>query len=716
MRYEIVGEVVMFYLDNPKRDAESIRTASLAGTCLTAQQITPILDAIVATHRGMSANSQINSIKLLRAVIAWFKASGSPWPTTSQAWNVFSLRFFQFFLTDTDFSQAKTSTRVNQWRTSFRAFLAYLKDEEVIPLNVVIPIINKKKIRSLAKDQPLLGQKGKRIAASTEPAQKLLVDISFGMTDADYLDAVERKCRHLVSVVKHVSLTHWNGLMKDAEIGRQLATRVTDAAINAALAEGRYGEMLEHDYYLTPKFVKYASPSHPQGIHWALALVRHTLNATRDIHCISGDALRRSPFFKTTTFKDREKRSYATLDSLTSLTPEQWQQLPSHARFYRFAGLLSPLDAVAACSLLTIEHPQFTSESLKNAVLLNVRGKPRLLLTDNNERSILYVDKPRAGRLKSAVLSELAQQIVLDIVRSTAPVRNVLKRAGDKTWRYLFLGVVTRRNAPGVLAAVDASTSFMNGYPLGIISLAGLYPVLKQNGLGTGSFDYRRLRNTMGIIRWFETGSILEMSRRLGNTRKVTLENYLPPALLHAWNTRIIRRFQNTLIVLAAHDEPYLLEVTDFSNIADLQHFIAQLILDYPARTSPLADEVQRRLGSASQDESVAAISPPGFLNIRLSPKSLAYLYAYRDLVQRTLSEDELDKVDTLSGLAPRQFTDMATFLKHAAENKAIHPSLRGVLDVATLTACHGQALAMQADLDARFAKLAVKRDWTNAT
>lgn len=712
MRYEIDGEVVTFYLDNPKRDAESIRTASFAGTCLAAQQITPMLDAIVATYRGLSIASQRGSVKILRVVFAEFQASGSPWPTTSQGWNAFVLRLFQFFLIDTDYSQAKISTRVYEWATKHRTFLIHLKDAEVIPLDVVIPVINKKKICSLAKDQTLLGQKGKKIAASTEPAQKLLVDISFGMIDADYLDSVENKCRHLVGVIKDVCLTHWNGLMKDVEGGRQLAARVTDADIDAALAEERYGEIVDHDSFLTPRFIKYASPFHIQGINWGLALVRHTLNASRDIHCVSSEALRRSPFFKATTFVDRGKRSYVTLANLTSMTPEQWQQLPSRTRFYRFAGLLSSLDAAAACCLLIIEHPQFTPESLQNAVLLNVRGKPRLLLTDTNERSILYVDKARAGKLKSAALSELAQKIVLDIVRVTAPVRDVLKRAGDKTWRYLFLGV---GRATGVLSAVDAGTPFITSTH-GRISLARLYPALEQNGLGLGSFDYRRLRNTMGIIRWFETGSILEMSRKLGNTRKVALENYLPPALLHAWNTRIIRRFQNTLIVLSAYDEPYLLEVTDFSNMADLQHFISQLILDYPPKTSPLAEEVQRRLGAASRGESLVPISTHGFLNVRLSPQSLAYLYAYRDLAQRTLSDDELDKVDALSGLAPRQFTDIAMLLKHAAENKALHPSLRGVLDVATLSEYHGQALAMQADFDARFAKLAVKREWAETT
>lgn len=716
MRYEIVGEMVTFYMDNPKREAESTANASFAGTCLTEQEITPMLEAIVRTYRGLSLVGQKASVGLLRAVFAWFTASGSPWPTTSQNWTLFALRFFQFYLTDSNLSRATTSTRVHQWGNTLMPFLTHLKEEEIIALDVVIPIITKKKLRSLAKDQPLLGQKGRRIIAPNEQAQKLLVDISFGMTDADYLNFVERQCRHLVSVIKDVCLSHWTGLMKDAEVGRQWAAEVTNEDIDRAIAAGRYSEVVMCGQKRHPFDMKFTSPSHPQGICWALAVVRHTLKDSGEVDCVSPTALRKSPFFNDSMFKDNHKSSgYTTHDGLTSMQPEQWRQLPSVYRFYRFAGFLSSMDAAVACCLLTIEHPQFNSESLQSAVLLNVRGKPRLLLTDNKDRSILYVDKPRAGKLKSAALSERAQEIILDIVRATAPVRAVLKRAGDKTWRYLFLGVVKRKNAPGFLSVLNASVEFLTGGS-GSIALARLYPVLEKNGLIAGSFDYRRLRNTMGIIRWFETGSVLEMSRKLGNTRKVALEHYLPPALLHAWNTRIIRRFQNTLIVLAAHDEPYMPEATDFSNMADLQHFIAQLILDNPAKTSPLADEVQQRLGSASKADSAAATSAPGFLNIRLSAQSLAYLYAYCNLAQKTMSEEELDEVDALSGLAPRQFTDMATLLKHATETKSIHPALRDRFDVARLMDCHGQALALQAGLDAQLAKLAVKREWADAT
>lgn len=711
MRYEIKNQSLTFYLDNPKRLAETITTQPFAGSGLSEQQVIPLAESMVKKFRGQSLGAQKQSatIGFLRPLFAYFQTTGTSWPTTSANWQLTVYGLFQFYLADTSWSRARAGFRMKSWQTKIRGLLEFLIEEEIIPRDVVIPKIDQKRNSSLAKDRPLLGQPCAKLGNLSTQPKKLLVDISFGMTDAGYLDAVEKKCRHLVEVIRDTCLEHWDGLMRDGTSGRRLAEQVTDAEIEEAMAAGRFGTYSAKRH----RVLLYASSLHPQGRNWALAVVRHKLATGADIGCVSLRTLRASPFYRNDSFS-HERDSHIALEDLTAMTREQWQVLPLHARFYRFAGLLSNLDAAAACCLLTIEHPELTSESLQSAKLLNVHGKPYLLLTDSDKRSILSLDKPRAGKRKSVVLTPLSQKLVMDILRWTAPVREVLRRAGDKTWRYLFLGVKRLNGSNGFLGIVEAPPIYLTGGQSSI-GLTTLYSALSQNGLTKGSFDFRRLRNTLGVIRWFETGSILEMSRRLGNTRKVALEHYLPPALLHAWNTRIIRRFQNTVIVLAAHDESYLLEVTDFSNMADLQHFIAQLIVDYPARTSPLADEVQRRLGTEQQREAVLLASMPGLLSIRLSPKSLGLLYSYSDLALRTLAPDELDRVDVLSGLAPRQFTDMATLLRHAAESDRIHASLSESLDVPLLKQVHGQALAIQVGLDAQFAGLAIKHCWVGS-
>ena len=708
MWYEIKNQSIIFYLDNPKREAETTITQSFAATSLTEHQIISLAESLIKKFRGCALSTQKGvASEFLRPLFAFFKTTGKLWPTTSSDWQITLYGFFQFYLSSPAWSQASTKLRMRKWQTKVGGILAFLMEEKLIPLDVVIPKITHRRDISLAKDHPLLGLPRVRSVDIAEQPKKLLVDISFGMNDADYLDTVEKKCRHLVGVIRDTCLEHWNGLMRDVETGRLLAEKVTDAEIESAMAEGKFGTYSTQSHGT----LLYTSPHHPEGHNWALAIFRYKLATGTDIGCVSVSTLRASPFFRNDSL-GHLKESYTALDNLTALTPEQWQALQIPSQFYRFAGLLSNIDAAAACCLLSIEHPEFTSESLQDAKLLDVRGKPYLLMTDSDEHSIFSLDKPRAGKRKYVALTVLAQKLIADIIQWTAPAREVLRRADDKTWRFLFLGKTQQKGVNGLIGILEGKSNYLTSRKSSI-ALTTLHPALSQNGLVQGSFDYRRLRNTMGIIRWFETGSIVEMSRRLGNTRRVALQHYLPPALLHAWNSRIIRRFQNTLIVLAAHDEPYLLEVTDFSNIADLQHFIAQLVLDYPTKSSPLADEVQRRLGSEQQWEAALSDSIPGLLNIRLSPQSLGLLYSFSDLALRTMTPDALDKVDVLNGLAPRKFTDMATLLRHAAENDSIHPSLRELLDVTLLKQVHGQAQAIKVGLDEQFAKLAIKHNWT---
>ena len=498
MRYEIKNESVTFYLNNPKRVAEATVTQSFAGTGLSEQQIIPLTESLVKKFRGQSLSSQSSGAtsRFLRPFFTYFQTTGTSWPKTSSDWQLIVYRFFQFVLADRGWSQAGTEYRMTLWRTAICGLLEFLIEEEIIPRDVKIPTIDQKKISSLAKDQPLLGQPYAKFDDLTTQPKKLLVDISFGMTDAEYLDVVEKKCRHLVGVIRDTCLAHWNGLMQDGETGQRLAKKVTDAEIKEAIAAGRFGTDTEKNHGV----VLYASPYSPQGHNWALAFVRHKLATGMNIGCVSLHTLRTSPFFRNDSFNG-EKDSYTVLGELTSLTREQWQILPLQAKFYRFAGLLSNLDAAAACCLLTIEHPEFTSETLQNAKLLNVCGKSYLLLTDSDEHSIFSLDKPRAGKRKSVVLAPLSQKLVMDILRWTAPVRAVLRRAGDKTWRYLFLGVIKRNGSNGFLGVVEGEPAYVTSGR--VISLTMLYPALSQNGIDKGSFDYRRLRNTLGVIRWF---------------------------------------------------------------------------------------------------------------------------------------------------------------------------------------------------------------------
>ncbi len=700
MRYDLSASSVIVYLDNPRRQNPAVSTLSFEKTALSPAQLRPLLDSLVRYGRGKRLSSQRNHLThFLRPFFAYFRATGDLWPELSSNWQVFLLRFFQFYLVDTEWSQASPTTRMSYWSTVVGSIFDFFVADEIVPCDVVIPVVNRKHIKSIAVDQSVLGEQSIRQSTTQSEPQKLLVDLDFGVSDAEYLDSVEVNCRQRLELIKDVCLSHWNALMADMDEGHRLASQVSDIDIERVIASGQYREQLRGG---TP--VPLASPSHPKGHIWALAVTRYQLQRGASAECVSTHTLRANPFFSRLAMTSK---SYEALYNHTAMERWQFDEYVGYAQLYRFAGILSPLDAAAACCLLTIEHPNFTSDSLQGAKLLNAKGKYHLILTDNAESSILSVDKPRAGLRKSVALTPIAQKLIMDIVRRTAPLREVLRRAGNKAWRYLFLGYLMS----GRLGLIEGQTRLLARDDK-TVSLTRLYPILVEYGLTVGRFDYRRIRNTVGVLRWFETGSIQEMSRRLGNSYRVAMEHYLPPALLHAWNTRIIRRFQNTLIVLAAHAEDYLLDVTDFSTVADLQYFIAQLILDYPTNSSPLANEIQSRLCTFVPDKQPHRLPAPGVLNIRLSASSLSYLYAFSDLVKRTLTQEQLYRVDSQSRLAPIQFVDLARLMRHACESEDARADLSELLDLPRLRSIHGQAVAQQSSIDAHLSNLAISHHW----
>ena len=79
------------------------------------------------------------------------------------------------------------------------------------------------------------------------------------------------------------------------------------------------------------------------------------------------------------------------------------------------------------------------------------------------------------------------------------------------------------------------------------------------------------------------------------------------------------------------------------------------------------------------------------------------------------MTQNELDKVDVLSGWSPRHFTNMASMLRHAAENEDINAAIRDSLEVSLLRQIHEDALGMQTEFNARFAKLAINPQWEDA-
>jgi hypothetical protein len=225
-----------------------------------------------------------------------------------------------------------------------------------------------------------------------------------------------------------------------------------------------------------------------------------------------------------------------------------------------------------------------------------------------------------------------------------------------------------------------------------------LYPELEAGGLGKGTVSFAKVRTTQGVLEWFDTGSVHKASRKLGNSQRIVLEHYIPPPLLHLWNERIIRRFQNTLIVLAAHDEEYLLDVTDLRDFSELQEFVSQLLLEYPDGSSPIANAVHHKFRVLDGDNLLklnnhdAVVANGAILSVRIDGDALALLYAFQHITTSHLSPKAIQQADPRTGLVPKHFVDLAALLSHAAENDSVGEALGETLELAKLKRAHASA------------------------
>lgn len=700
MYYEIFEDIVTFYIENPKSEEPFTSNISIQAVRLKRDALERVFDALCKQCYGKSVKSQKGFVTAFgRSFVAYLIESQERYPKTSFDWQRLIFNYFRFYLLNDNYSKATASTRIQEWSGRVKATLEFFLDEEIIPADVLIPTSEYRDEKAESRERPLVGNKTKKISNKELMINKLLINPNFGFSDSDFLENIESECNKLILFIKSKCLEHWKAVVNDHEIGFELASQISIQEIERKIESKEYTKRVKNKPKYKRSFNLLTSTRVQDGHIWALALTRYYLNKGKDRSCISVSRLHESPFFNNDVF-DNYKDYFDVFSRATKLKSHAFNILTSGKRFYQFAGILSGTDIAAICCLLIIEHPQFTPESLQNAKLLNVRGKSYVLSSDNSNNILFSIDKPRAGKHKSAVLSPLAQEIITYVIKITTPIRNVMRSNNDKGWRFLFLG---QQNG-GFLGPIkgDLITHLKNKNGP---SLFNLYPEFSENNLDKTNLDFRRIRNTMGVLCWFETGSIIEMSKKLGNSYRVALEHYIPPGILHKWNTRIIRRFQNTIIIIAVKDEEYLLDVTDFNSFEELFSFIAQIVYENKKNSGPIGEQLQKKYGEKFQtDKNIAGHKKEeNILNIRLSSTSISYLYAFSDFATRNYDQGTLNRILPDIALSPMNFIELSKMIKHICESNNISECLRGTVDIERLRKCHFAAIQNKEMVESKF-------------
>ncbi|MNM85117.1 hypothetical protein D3C76_972760 [compost metagenome] len=142
------------------------------------------------------------------------------------------------------------------------------------------------------------------------------------------------------------------------------------------------------------------------------------------------------------------------------------------------------------------------------------------------------------------------------------------------------------------------------------------------------------------------------------------MDHYIPKAIIRAWNTRMIRRFQNLWIAVATANETYMLDVTDFSNMTELHAFLRDMLELHHPGDSPLAEALHKNFSTLTSSYDYNSNCDAN-LHIAISRPALSALYAYQAAaVDAGLNSTDLDVQDSDTGLSPRHFISLAELLQ----------------------------------------------------
>ncbi len=351
----------VFLGENKKGKKPLTRTVDISKVCIERTILHEILKVVCKASGALSTvNSQFKIVEgFVHNFVAFFSRSASSYPESSLEWSLALHNFLSFILIDPT-TQKQLPTRKNVWNYQICKVLRLLRDIELIPIDVKIPTIPKKKQRNKHRGQTLLGSNKQEVVKSNTPVRKLLVNIDYTRGDADYLDTIYEECAQRTSKLKEVCLSYFTNLKHDHQTGRDLAAKVSDENISRALVNGtheRRSGKAKSNKTVLPKVTN--QKIFEDGYVWALARLRYLMNCSDDPDCISTKALSEDEFFCSSTSQVSSwLRLYGeALRSHSAYSDKQYSLLPKSGIFSRFTGVLTNLEMLVSARPILSSQP-----------------------------------------------------------------------------------------------------------------------------------------------------------------------------------------------------------------------------------------------------------------------------------------------------------------------------------------------------------------------
>lgn len=560
------------------------------------------------------------------------------------AWQQFVYGMFDYHICRPD-RNSSLQSRKFVWNHFIAPTFEFLRDYEgLIPVAVEIIRCHEDVDEREAVPQRLLGERPSKPIEKW--ATKLMVNISLARKDAEYLDEVRDALAHRRATLERCLLRWWDQVKRHYEYGQARVKAVDWKKLDAEIESGRY-------------IIRPNNRSNGQ-YHFAVGVDGEEIGKflamlTRDHNGV---------FKNQTLEEDPRLPRPGTIKFLPDAPAVVSNLVTKTQRLNWMLGNLCSMDIAVCMAILIMRNPKFTPHALLNAKILDAHGRNFLEIGD--ERVSYRVNKARAKSMKSSALDELSVDIVRTVIDMGRTHRLRFKNESSPLSNFLFFVTDAGRRAPpspSLARLLSGTQQFRrNGY------IGNLFPELGEAGLTVGTITFAKIRHTEGVLEWFRKGTLGAMSRMLGNKKRVSVNHYLPKALLTVWNARLIRRFQNLWISIAAAKEDFLLEVTDFHSLSELHEFLTQMLSHHRPDSSPLAEALHEVFATAKGFKRIASKGAvkDAFLSVPISKQTLSALYLYQDsCLSAGVAGAELDRRQTATSITPRQFLDLAELMRH---------------------------------------------------
>lgn len=325
--------------------------------------------------------------------------------------------------------------------------------------------------------------------------------------------------------------------------------------------------------------------------------------------------------------------------------------------------------------LLVIEHPLITPSWLFNWEMYDKNGN-QIGFRSTGTSWVIISSKPRKGAdyaQQEVILNEGSKNLVEFLLKYTEYSRKYLRSKNNTNWRYTILKsnlVTVERINKLTSTARERHKPFYNKL-IDSKNIAKFSNTLSEDYIKRLSYDIslRNVRKSIGIKTYLETRSFHNVISALGHKKNTTssLDSYLPEPLVHYFNDRWVRIFQNAILFEAIKDSDNLIDSLDFDE-KSLETFLTNHRLsEFPkfmelARKSPI-DQV-------SQDK-VESIDTVKFI---ISVPLLQVLIALKSTIEK-IGEYKVSP-------AIEKWYEAATFiLSHFELNKNIrNPSIKKLI------------------------------------